>query len=518
MQMLLPILLALQGQAESSTRTLLLMHGRDTISVEEVSRSAGRLSGDLVFRSANQHWTFRAELNGREVAALDNQFRFGTDAPGTAARQQARLSFVGDSVFIAFTSPSPAPMRLRGAPGAIPYLNPSFSLVELAIQRGLGGGEDAAQVPMFAIAGGQIFTVTVRRVGRDSVVFALPGAEARLAVSPTLEITGGAVPAQGLSIVVRPGAAGGALAVERPDYSAPAGAPYTALGVTVPTRMGHTLAGTLTLPSGAKGPVPAVVTITGSGPEDRDEAIPPVKGYRPFRDIADALGRNGIAVLRMDDRGFGESGGAGASATSQDFADDILAGLAFLRARPDIDGRRLAVVGHSEGGLIGPLVAVRDSGLKAVVLMAGPAYNGRKILEFQQRNGIEQTPSIPMAARDSAWRAAMRQVDSAAAVQPWMKFFLDYEPLPTARRIRVPVLILQGGTDQQVTPEQAPLLEKAIREGGNRDVTLKVFPATNHLFLADSSGSPLGYSALTNTSITREVMETLVSWLKRTLK
>src|SRR5687768_14137294 len=138
-----------------------------------------------------------------------------------------------------------------------------------------------------------------------------------------------------------------------PDYSAPADAPYIAEDVVVKTPAGHTLAGTLTLPKVAsrKQPVSAIVTITGSGPQDRDENIG-LQGFRPFRQLADALARQGIAVLRMDDRGTGSSGGTFKGSTSADFAEDVRAGLAYLRTRPEIRADRLAVLGHSEGALI----------------------------------------------------------------------------------------------------------------------------------------------------------------------
>jgi uncharacterized protein len=145
------------------------------------------------------------------------------------------------------------------------------------------------------------------------------------------------VPAQRLTVTRVDGAHVTPMAAEPPDYSAPAGAPYTAEDVVVHTPMGHTLAGTLTRPR-TDAPVPAVVLITGSGSQDRDEAIPMVRGYRPFRDIADTLSRRGIAVLRLDDRGFGASTGDASTATSADYADDVRAALAWLRARDDIDG------------------------------------------------------------------------------------------------------------------------------------------------------------------------------------
>lgn len=315
------------------------------------------------------------------------------------------------------------------------------------------------------------------------------------------------------------GAATAAHAASAPDYSAPAGAPYTAESVTVPTSMGHTLAGTLTLPAGASHahPVAAVVTITGSGPEDRDEAIPGVAGYRPFRQFADSLGRRGIAVLRMDDRGFGASTGVNATATSADFAQDIRAGLAYLRTRPEIDASRLALLGHSEGGMIAPMVAAEEPALRAVVLLAGPAYGGRQILQFQLTNLVKHNASLTPAQRDSALATIPATIDSLGR-SPWMHFFLDHDPLAAARRVKAPVLILNGGTDQQVTPEQVPLLAAAFRAGGNRDVTTRVFPNLNHLFVYDSVGFPGDYGKLQNPVVAPEVVGTLVDWLAAHLK
>ena len=280
----------------------------------------------------------------------------------------------------------------------------------------------------------------------------------------------------------------------------------------------HTLAGTLTIPiarvSKTTRRFPAVVTITGSGLENRDESIPIVPGYRPFRDIADTLGRRGIAVLRLDDRGFGGSTGNGGAATSADFADDIRAALAWLRTRPDMDPRRLGLVGHSEGGMIAPMIAATDSTLRAIVLMAGPSETGRAIVAYQNRYAVEHDSAIPPAHWDSVLAAAAHEVDSLAATRPWVRFFLDYDPLATARKVhRTPVLILQGANDRQVTMGQADSLAAAFRAGGNRDVTVRVFPGTNHLFLADTSGNPGGYASLTDTHVRRDVLGTLADWL-----
>ena len=261
----------------------------------------------------------------------------------------------------------------------------------------------------------------------------------------------------------------------------------------------------------------AVVTITGSGAQDRDEYISLVKDYRPFRQLADSLGRRGIAVLRMDDRGFGGSGGNAATATSADLADDIRAGLAFLRDRPEIDGSRLGLVGHSEGGLIAPMVAATDPRLAGIVLMAGTSRPGRPILEFQIRNGITQDTSRSPRVRDSMLAGVPAYVDSLAKSQPWLQYFLEYNPATTARRVTVPALIVQGGTDQQVTPDQAPELRDALLAAGNRDVTMKVFENLNHLFIYDPNGFPGGYTALKSGRVEPAVIGMVVDWLAKRL-
>lgn len=300
----------------------------------------------------------------------------------------------------------------------------------------------------------------------------------------------------------------------RTDYSAPPGAPYTAEHVVVQTPMGHTLAGTLTLPRGASAsnPVAAVITASGSGPQDRDEYIG-IEGYRPFRQIADSLARHGIAVLRMDDRGVGQSTGTHRGSTSSDFADDIRAGLAYLRRRPEIDARRLVLLGHSEGGIIMPLVATREPGLRAMVLLAPPAHGGRSILEFQLANLARGDQRLTPAQRDSAIASIPTRIDSLRDSDPWMKYFLEYDPIATLRQIKVPTLILMGGTDQQVTPDQAPKLVAALAAAGNPDVTARVFGQLNHLFIYDPSGFPMGYASLTRRRVEPEVVGAIIDWL-----
>ncbi|HEY6827015.1 MAG TPA: alpha/beta hydrolase, partial [Gemmatimonadaceae bacterium] len=244
---------------------------------------------------------------------------------------------------------------------------------------------------------------------------------------------------------------GGRAAAPPPDYSAPPGAPYTAEEVIVNTPMGHTLAGTLTLPKGAgrTRPVGAIVTITGSGPEERDESIG-IDGYRPFRQFADSLARRGIATLRMDDRGTGASKGTFKGATSADFGEDIRAGLAYLRTRPEIDSTHLGLLGHSEGAIIAPIVALKEPSVRALVLLAGVARPAREVLVFQLTNNINHNARISPTQKDSAIAAIPQTIDRMMAADPWMAYFLTHDPRADARQLKTPaVLMLTGSNDQQ---------------------------------------------------------------------
>jgi len=242
-----------------------------------------------------------------------------------------------------------------------------------------------------------------------------------------------------------------------------------------------------------------------------------VPGYRPFREIADTLSRRGIVVLRLDDRGIGGSDAGPPNATSADFAEDIRAAVAWLRARPEVDPARVGLVGHSEGTIIAPLVAVEDARLRAIALLEAPAERGRLILAEQQRTLLGGDSTRTPAQRDSALARAARLTDSLAKEPGWLHWFAEYDPLPAARRVHTPVLILQGETDQQVPASQARTLAAAMRAAGNQRVTLRIFPRMNHLMLDDPSGDPRGYATLPNKSVRRDMLGVLAEWLVRTL-
>lgn len=328
--------------------------------------------------------------------------------------------------------------------------------------------------------------------------------------------------------------------------------PYREVAVTVENKPGKaTLAGTLTLPEG-KGPFPAAILISGSGAQDRDETI---FGHKPFLVLADALTRRGVAVLRVDDRGVGGSTGDAAGATSEDMAGDVRAELAFLRARPDIDPKRVGLIGHSEGGIIAPMVAAKDRDVAFVVLLAGTALPGEEIL-FQQaedelkaqkaddtliRNeretqrklfailkaeadprAIEEkvrpildaaVAELPGLSKDP--KAARGFIDGqvAALRSPWLRFFLTYDPRPTLAKVRCPVLALVGSKDVQVAagPNLAAV-EAAAKAGGNGRVTAKTLPGLNHLFQACTTGSVAEYARIEET-FAPAALEEVVAWV-----
>lgn len=312
------------------------------------------------------------------------------------------------------------------------------------------------------------------------------------------------------------------------DYSAPPDAPFTAEEVIIKVK-NYQLAGTLLLPKAGAGPFPVVVTSTGSGQQTRDEPLPypNLKDYKLFRQIAEHLAGRGIAVLRVDDRGVGDSSGLETleKATTFDFADDVRAQVAYLRTRKEIDPKAIAIIGHSEGGVIAPLVAASDPQIAAIVLLAGTAERGDKVLLYQMNYPLEKNTKLTEAAKAKE-RAEHQRIlkimlegGDTSRLPPlfrfqWTKTFATYEPLTTIRKVRQPILILQGALDRQVTADQAELLAKAARDSGNNDVTLRVFPNLNHFFLPAKTGDESEYSSLQTGVIGDDVIRAIGDWLQ----
>lgn len=329
--------------------------------------------------------------------------------------------------------------------------------------------------------------------------------------------------------------------------------PYIREEVSIPNKKFNIyLSGTLTIPDG-EGPFPAVILITGSGAQNRDEEL---MGHKPFLVIADYLTRHGIAVLRYDDRGVGKSQGNYAVATTADLATDAEAAFGFLLNHKAIDKTKIGLAGHSEGGLISCITASSNPGIAFVISLAGQGVTGEEILYRQQADigrasGMSEARlkethdinkklySILKKEKDNL-KAEKKIMDTYldilkkkkltqseinnsmaelkgsfnASVYPWFRYFLTADPATFWRNVKCPVLALNGEKDLQVAAEvNLPAIEKAVKAGGNKNVTVKSFPGLNHLFQHCSTGLPAEYGQ-TEETISEEVLETITAWIK----
>ncbi len=324
--------------------------------------------------------------------------------------------------------------------------------------------------------------------------------------------------------------------------------PYTEEEVTVESTNGVKLAGTLTYPSTGDN-FTAVVMVTGSGPQNRDEEI---MGHKPFLVISDYLTRNGVAVLRCDDRGTNASTGDYAKASSVDNADDALACIEFLKKHAKINPKKIGIIGHSEGGLIAPMIAAKTKDVAFIIMLAGPGLSGDKILDLQRelisRAEKENEDSLKMdiALADKMFAIVKKEKDDkkageqmrkiykeslpdslkndiktslqfsqqiATLTSSWMRFFLSYDPQKSLKKVKCPVLALNGEKDLQVPPkENIPAIEAALKKAGNKDYTVKEMPGLNHLFQHCTTGSPSEYANIEET-FSPEVLDMIAKWI-----
>lgn len=320
--------------------------------------------------------------------------------------------------------------------------------------------------------------------------------------------------------------------------------PYREEDVTYPnSTAGVTLAATLTVPQG-KGPFPAVLLITGSGPHDRDETI---FEHRPFLVLSDYLTRKGFVVLRADKRGCGKSTGSYVTATTADFATDADAGVAYLQSRPEVNHEKIGLIGHSEGGAVAPLVAARNPKVAFIVLMAGPGLRGdqillaqrsliaeaqgasredvdkdvaihRSIYSFIEQEKEKDAPTIEKEAREKfTGQIPEQQLDAEAKAlsTPWFRYFLAYDPVPTLRQVKCAVLAIGGSRDLQVPPdEDLAAIRKALEAAGNKRFEIDKLDGLNHLFQSAKTGSPNEYVQIEET-ISPVALEKIASWLQK---
>jgi pimeloyl-ACP methyl ester carboxylesterase len=342
---------------------------------------------------------------------------------------------------------------------------------------------------------------------------------------------------------------------KEPDYSRPQEPkgpfPYAAEEVSYKNDAGNvTLTGTLTYLASDTA-APAVLLISGSGPQDRNESI---LGHKPFLVLADYLTRRGVVVLRVDDRGIGGSTGDTMTSTTADMASDALAGVAFLKSRAQVNARQIGLLGHSEGGLVAPLAASTSDDVAFIVMLAGTGVTGEEIISRQSEliakaQGADEAAlatnrrlqerlvqaiksSAEPAEREKRVRAIADEevkdiVDAdkkealaksldaqmKLTLSPWFRYFLTYDPRPALVKVKCPVLAINGEKDLQVDPRQnLPTIEAALKSGGNPDFQVRELKGLNHLFQHCQTGSPVEYGKIDET-LAPEALELIGDWI-----
>jgi pimeloyl-ACP methyl ester carboxylesterase len=313
------------------------------------------------------------------------------------------------------------------------------------------------------------------------------------------------------------------------------------------------LAGTLTLPK-KDGNFPAVILITGSGPQNRNEEL---MGHKPFLVLSDYLTRNGIAVLRYDDRGTAESQGSFKTATTVDFASDVESAFTYLQTRKEINSKKIGLIGHSEGGIIAPIVAAKINDIGFIVLLAGSGIPGDQLLLMQRElidksNGfsdekVQNTKSTNKGAYDivkNSTSPEMLKTELTAYFKrnlpsekpagmnddyliktqinllttPWMQYFIKYDPSIILQKVKCPVLALNGSNDLQVPAKiNLDAIKKGLEKGGNKKVTAIEIPKLNHLFQESETGSLMEYDKIEQT-FSPIALNEILNWISMQIR
>lgn len=526
-----PSVLVSQATPDSIRYGLVLIQGRDTAGLERVTES---LAGDggrvtraevLVPNRARLLVIARA---GSDACVTDTEVRvfpWGA-APDATPVQRVAVRIERDSVRVHVMARGVEQRATRPSLKARAVLTQDSEAAAATIvacglhymRRGAEPSLDSVTLPALVYPNLRLEQLRLRRHGDTLTIIS-----ARDTTFALLDQAGGvrASYVNGGKLIVQrvPVHVLDAITIAAPDYTAPAGAPYSAEPVRFPVGAssgpdGVVLAGTLTVPRDAAAPVPAVVLISGSGAQDRDSYAPVADGWRPFRQLADTLGRLGIAVLRFDDRGVGASSGDQGRSTERTGAEDVMAALRYLRTLPSIDSRRLAILGHSEGARVAMLVAAQERTLAGVALIAGAA-DPRAAILAQALWQVDHDPRLQLA-RDSARARVLRQLDSLARTSE--REVYRWNATALARDIRAPVAIFHGGTDRQVPADQADSLAAVFRRTGHRAVSVRVFPERNHLLLRDPDGDFLQYGRLTSGRVDGEVLGAMADWFVAQLR
>ena len=413
----------------------------------------------------------------------------------TAVRSSVVLSVAGGE--------SEKPIIRELGEGAIYWSDMIVSSVEQAVLRARVSGQASSKIPGASLYSDSRGDVLVERL--DAVDWVISYHNKRYDVLTDAQgcMLSATLPEHGVVIERRE-----TFREEQYPLWAPYGAPpdgaYKAEEVRISAPQGHSLVGTLTTPSHGGAKFSAAVLITGLGPSERNGGQSP---WMPLRDLADALTRAGIAVLRVDDRGVGKSSGDHAPSTTFDEADDVQTEVAWLRARNDIEAKRVALVGYSEGGLIAPMIAAKDPQIAAIVTLAGPGTSGADLAHYQIGQAVNRDPAIAPGDRE---KEVAKQL--AEDMTPRERVVLTIDPLQFAPRVHCPALILQGGNDLHVPMRSGERIATAMRANGNSDVSVRIFPGVSHSLLPDPVGLGNGWVLLPGFLTSPELLEVMAHW------
>ena len=311
---------------------------------------------------------------------------------------------------------------------------------------------------------------------------------------------------------------------------------------------GIILAGTLTLPKKSTQKPPVVILISGSGPQDRDESF---MGHRPFLILSDYLTRQGIAVLRYDDRGFGESSGDFDKATTADFSNDVLSAIEFLKKRSDIDTNKIGLIGHSEGAIIAPKVANQSPNLAFIIMLAGTGTVGKEVsliqaleyrnfpVEDEEQYKVYVQRAIAIASSNKSTHSVKKELTEfyqqskvlssilpsnvnkdefienlvLARTNPWIRYFYNYNPTQEIRKINIPALALYGSKDTQVPPKyHLQHVKEALMESNSKNYEVILIDGLNHLFQNSETGHISEYTQIEET-MSPKVLEKISNWI-----
>lgn len=335
--------------------------------------------------------------------------------------------------------------------------------------------------------------------------------------------------------------------------------PYYSEDITFENKTDNiVLAGTLTLPKQGGSNFPAVILISGSGPQDRNEEL---LGHKPFLVLSDHLTKNGIAVLRFDDRGTAESKGNFKTAATPDFARDVEAAINYLLTRKEINKSKIGLIGHSEGGIIAPMIAAKSKNVSFIVMLAGTGIPGDQLMLLQQEligkaSGVsEKNLLLAKEINKGAFDIVVKSSDSEKLktdltsfikkevqnnpewsrpagmseeqfvnlqvqelIKPWIVYFMKYDPASALEKVKCPVLAINGEKDLQVPPkEDLSAIKNALEKGGNKKVTIKELPNLNHLFQECKTGSPSEYATIEQT-FSPVALNEVSGWILKTVK